>query len=55
MEILTTFVPPSIVFLIVFSAPLFHGIIAAGQAAGRYSRDARARAIQMLSPATAPV
>jgi hypothetical protein len=41
MDVLTTFIPPIVVFLIFFSAPLFHMILAAGQAVGRLSGYAR--------------
>ena len=45
MDVLTTFIPPILVFLIVFSAPLFHMILAAGQAVGRLSGYVRVRAL----------
>jgi hypothetical protein len=35
MDILRTFFPVIVVLLIAFSAPLFHTILAAGQAIGR--------------------
>jgi hypothetical protein len=37
MDLLTTFIPPIVVFLVFCSPPLFHGILAAGQAVGRLS------------------
>jgi hypothetical protein len=37
MDVLMTFLPPIVVFLIVCSAPLFHMMLAAGQAVGRLS------------------
>ncbi len=45
MDVLTTFFPPILIFLIVFSAPLFHMILAAGQAVGRLSGYVRVRAL----------
>ena len=45
MDVLTTFFPPMLIFLIVFSAPLFHMILAAGQAVGRLSGYVRVRAL----------
>ena len=45
MDVLTTLFPPVLIFLIVFSAPLFHMILAAGQAVGRLSGDVRVRAL----------
>ena len=45
MDVLTTLFPPILIFLIVFSAPLFHMILAAGQAVGRLSGDVRVRAL----------
>ena len=45
MDVLTTFFPPMLIFLIVFSAPLFHMILAAGQAVGRFSGYVRVRAL----------
>ena len=45
MDVLTTFFPPILIFLIVFSAPLFHMILAAGQAVGRLSGSVRVRAL----------
>ena len=44
MDVLMTLFPPILIFLIVFSAPLFHMILAAGQAVGRLSGDVRAGA-----------
>ena len=54
MDVLTTFIPPIVVFLVFFSAPLFHMILAAGQAVGRLSGYVRgAGAAQaIVSPAT---
>jgi hypothetical protein len=55
MEILTTFIPPILVFLIVFCAPLYHGILAASQAVGRlsgYIRGWGAAPAFVVSPAT---
>lgn len=54
MEILRTFTPVIVVLLIAFSAPLFHAILAAGQAVGNlwsHVRDAGA-APASVSPAT---
>ena len=45
MDVLTTFLPPLLIFLIVFAAPLFHMILAAGQAVGRLSGHVRVRAL----------
>ena len=45
MDALTTLFPPILIFLIVFSAPLFHMILAAGQAVGRLSGGVRVRAL----------
>jgi hypothetical protein len=45
MDVLTTFIPPMLVFLIVLSAPLFHTILAAGQAVRRLSGYVRVRAL----------
>jgi hypothetical protein len=45
MDVLTTFIPPVVVFLIFFSAPLFHMILAAGQAVCRWSGYVRVRAL----------
>ena len=45
MDVLTTLIPPILIFLIVFSAPLFHMILAAGHAVGRLSGDVRVRAL----------
>ena len=45
MDVLSTFIPPIVVFLIVFSAPLFHMILAAGQAVGRLSGYVGVRAL----------
>ena len=45
MNVLTTFLPPILLFLIVLSAPLFHMILAAGQAVGRLSGYVRVRAL----------
>jgi hypothetical protein len=54
MDVLSTFIPPIVVFLIVFSAPLFHMILAAGQAVGRllpgYVRGAGAARALVVSP-----
>ncbi len=53
MDVLTTFIPPILVFLIVFSAPLFHMILAAGQAVGRlsgYVRGSGAAPAFVVSP-----
>jgi hypothetical protein len=53
MDVLSTSVPPIVVFLIVFSAPLFHMILAAGQAVGRlpgYVRGAGAARALVVSP-----
>ena len=54
MDVLTTLIPPVVVFLIFFSAPLFHMILAAGQAVGRLSRYVRGpgAAPAFVSPAT---
>ena len=41
MDVLTTFIPPILVFLIALSAPLFHMILAAGQAVVRLSGHVR--------------
>jgi hypothetical protein len=54
MEILRTFTPVIVLLVIAFSAPLFHTILAAGQAAGwlwSCVRDAGA-APAPVSPAT---
>jgi hypothetical protein len=48
MDVLTTFFPPILIFLIVFSAPLFHMILAAGQAVGRLSGYVRVRALPQV-------
>jgi hypothetical protein len=56
MSILTTFIPAIVVFAIVFSAPLFHSILAAGQTVGRLAltvRDAVATQAPALAPALA--
>ena len=45
MDVLMTLFPPILIFLIVFSAPLFHMILAAGQAVGRLSGGVRVRAL----------
>lgn len=53
MDVLTTFIPPILVFLIVFSAPLFHMILAAGQAVVRlsgYVRGSGAAQAFVVSP-----
>jgi hypothetical protein len=53
MDVLSTFIPPIVVFLIVFSAPLFHMILAAGRAVGRlpgYVRGAGAARALVVSP-----
>jgi len=53
MSILTTFIPAIVVFAIVFSAPLFHSILAAGQAVGRLALTVR-DAVATQAPALAP-
>ena len=35
MDILTTFIPPFLVFAFFLFAPLYHAVLAAGQAVGR--------------------
>ena len=45
MNVLSTLFPPILLFLIVFAAPLFHAILAAGQAVGRLSGNFRVRAL----------
>jgi hypothetical protein len=45
MDILNAFLPAIVVFLVVFSPPLFHAILAAGDGVGRlwgYVRSASA-------------
>ena len=54
MNVLTTFIPPILVFMIVCSAPLFHMILAAVQAAVRlsgYVRGSGAAQAFVVSPA----
>ena len=50
MDVLTILLQPIVVFLIVFSAPLFHMILAAVQAIGRSSGYVRARALPSARP-----
>ncbi len=53
MDVLTTLFPPILIFLIVFSAPLFHMILTAGQAVGRWSGNVRVRALPGAEHASA--
>jgi hypothetical protein len=52
MSILATFIPAIVVFAIVFSAPLFHSILAAGLTVGRLALTVR-DAVATPAPAAA--
>jgi hypothetical protein len=53
MNVLTTLIPAIVVLLIVFSPPLFHTILAAGQAVGRLSSYVRGAGDAQASAAPA--
>jgi hypothetical protein len=52
MEILRTCLPAIMVFLIVFSPPLFHAILAAGEGVGQLWGCVRSAGAARMSPAT---